>query len=328
MRFFNWIGLVVLLLVLAGCGLVAQGPPPETQLCQGWWQWEETTIGGSSVGNQGVEAQGLSKADCWAAREKSLKAWSDLYRFTPHQARECECKDIPPTKRPDMNRLSEAHRRLNNLHEAINSTLSAYSAGINDDFQTQVRSVADLSGFSMSLKRHEGPMFKSAQYVLAMEEIYGEEKYLNDTLNDMPEKPLRQVDTLVDRVIASLDRLEEREAQLESQFREYYAVEKYWFGVDEDGVLSGPFQSQEAVRGGRAQRLRFVWYLYRPKEEKPFLFFETKQYCEAGLAFWRGTSCSTAPTGDLERDALRRGDRVDFERSLYDKYRIQQSGDQ
>ena len=322
-RFWIVVGLTGVLSVLVGCGLWAQGPPPETQICQGWWQWEERSVDGAPLGQQGVDAEGLSKADCQAARERALAEWKRLYRFTSHTAGECECKDIPPTKRPNMKRLAEANRRLKALHQAVNSTLYTYSDKINDDFQTQVRSVADLGGFALSLKRHKGPRFRSADYVLAMQEIYQEIKYLNQSLKEMPSKPVRQVDTLVDRAIVVLDRLEKREAEVERQFKDYYAVEKYWFGVDEDGVLSGPFQSEEAVRGGKGQRLRYVWYLYRPEEEHPFLFFVSKERCEAGRTFWQGTACAVAPTTDLEVDALRRGDRVDFLRSAYDKYRLQ-----
>jgi uncharacterized protein (UPF0335 family) len=280
------------------------------------------TYDGASVGQQGVESEGLSLVDCEVARQKALASWKELYRFTPHSANECECKDIPPPKQPNMARLREAQQRLHKLHEAINGTLYAYSDRINDDFQTQVRSVSDLEGFSLALKRHQGPQFRSAQYVLSVEEIYEEIKHLNGTLKDMHNKPLRQVDTLVDRSLVSIERLEQREATVERQFKDYYSVEKYWFGSDEDGVLSGPFKSQEAVRGGKPVRLRNVWYLFRPKETRPFLFFEGKERCEAGRSFWQGTGCGVAPTTDLEVDALRRGDRVDFKRASYEKYRL------
>jgi hypothetical protein len=322
-RFATPIGLVIVLLVLTGCGLMAQGPPPETQICQGWWQWEEMTIDGSPLGNQGVEAQGLSLADCEKAKEETLSSWKELYRFTPHTAGDCECKDIPPTERPNMARLREAQGRLHNLHESVNAILYTYSDKLRDDFLYGIRSVADLNSFNAALERHEGLRYQSADYVLALQEIYEEIKYIDGNLKGMNGKPLRQVDTLVNRALASLGRLEGREATIERQFKEYYAVEKYWFGSDEDGVLSGPFKSEEAVRGGRPIRLRFVWYLYRPKENNPFLFFETKALCEAGRSFWQGVKCADAPTSDLEMDALRRGDRVDFKQMVYDKYRIQ-----
>ncbi len=317
------VGLLSAAVLLIGCGLMVQGPAPETQICQGWWQWEEMTLDGASVGNQGVEAEGLSLPECWSARESSLAAWKELYRFTPHTAGECECKDIPPTKKPDMAKLKEAHQRVNALGEALNATLYAYSDRINDDFQTQVRTVADLEGFTLALERHEGPRFRSAKLVLETEAIYEELKHMESMLKEMHEKPLRQIDTLVGRTLGALVRLEQRQATVEKQFKEYYSVEKFWFGSDEDGVLSGPFQSQEAVRGGRPLRLRYVWYLYRPKEKRPFLFFEDKARCEAGMSFWQGTGCGVAPTTDLEIDALRRGDRVDFKQSSYAKYQLQ-----
>lgn len=322
MRPYKAFGAICLALVLTGCGLIAQGPPPETQICQGWWQWEERAFDGASLGTQGLPSQGLSLVDCEASKEESLAIWSELYRFTPHTADECQCKDVPPPPKPNMVRLQEATTRLNNLHEAVNGTLNAFSEKINDDFQTQVRSVADLGNFSQALKRHEGPEFRSAQYVLAMADIYEEIKYLNDVLEEMHKKPMRQIDTLVDRSLASIERLEDRETAVEKQFKDYYSVEKYWFGADEDGVLSGPFKSQEAVRAGKSLRLRYVWYLYRPNDEHPFLFFEDNKRCEEGKDFWQGTGCGVAPTLDLETDALRRGDRVDFKRNSYDKYRL------
>ena len=119
-----------------------------------------------------------------------------------------------------------------------------------------------------------------------MEKIYEEAKHVENGIREMPDKPLRQIDTLVGRIHKALDDLERREAALERKFKEYYAVEKYWFGVDEDGVLSGPFMSELAVRGGRPVRLRYVWYLYRPNEKRRFLFFESKELCERGRGFW------------------------------------------
>jgi hypothetical protein len=221
-----------------------------------------------------------------------------------------------------MEALREARRRHRQLWDAINSTLLAYSDQLNDDFHVQVRSVADLEGFPSILRRLEGPRYRAADYVLAMSDIYEETRQVDQTLSDMPDKPLRHVDTVVGRLLKTLEGLEKREADVERRFKEYYAVQKLWFGVDEDGVVSGPFQSETAVRGGTPQRLRFVWYLYRPKEEKQFLFFETKARCEAGLSFWHGARCGEAPTTDLEADALRRGGRVDFKRDLYGKYRL------
>lgn len=323
MRLATPIGLLVVVAILAGCGLMAQGPPPETQICQGWWQWEEMTLDGAPLGSQGVDRQGLSLADCTRAREESLATWKELYRFTPHTAGSCECKDIPPTPTPDMARLREAQDRVHNLHERLNATLYAYSDQIRDDFNYGVRSVADLDSFNYALERHEGLRFRSADYVLKVQSIYEELKYVDNSLRAMNTKPLRQVDTLVDRALASLERLEELELEVEEQLKDYYAIGKFWFGVDEDGVLAGPFKSEEAVRKGQPVRLRFVWYLYRPQEKNPFLFFKTKELCEAGRSFWQGTECAMAPTSDLETDALRRGDRVDFKRAVYDKYKIQ-----
>lgn len=322
MRLSRMIGLLGFLLVLAGCGLVVQGPPAETQMCKGWWQWEEFALEGASVGRQGVEKEGLSRADCRAARKQALAAWKELYRFEPHSASRCECNDSPPPKQPNIEGIREAHERHVRLWQSINSTLYAYSDQINDDFHVQVRSVADLGGFPLIVKRHEGPRYRVADYVFAMEEIYEETKQIDSALRDLPDKPLRHVDTVVERLLATLGRLEKREAAVERQFKEYYAVKKFWFGVDEDGVLWGPFQGETAVRGGTGQRLRFVWYLYRPEEQKVFLFFESKERCEAGRSFWHGARCGEAPTTDLESDALRRGSRVDFKRSVYDKYRL------
>ncbi|MFQ6673064.1 MAG: hypothetical protein ACE5KY_07165, partial [Candidatus Tectimicrobiota bacterium] len=222
-----------------------------------------------------------------------------------------------------LDRVPQAHHRFERLQDAINGTLNAYSDKINDDFQTQVRSAADLGGFSLVLEGREGPSLRAAEYVLAMEEIYEETKQVDRELRKIPSRPLRHVDTIVGRLLATLDRLEKREVTVERQFKAYYAVEKYWFGVDEDGLLSGPFQSETAVRSGRAQRLRYVWYLYRPQEEDQFLFFESKERCESGRSFWQGAGCAEAPTTDLEVDALRRGGRADFKRSEYDKYRLQ-----
>lgn len=322
MRQSSLIGLLALLLGLAGCGFVAQGPPPETQICKGWWHWEETTSGGTSLGKQGVDREGLSLADCRAARHQALAEWKKLYRLEPHDAGGCECNDVPPPKRPNLEGIREAQQRVNALREAVSGIIYAHADDINDDLIIQIRSVSDLRGFSHLLERPETPRIRVAQYVLAVEEVYQETKQLERRISEMPSKPLRHVDTILGRLLDTLDRLEEREATLERQFKEYYAVKKHWFGVDEDGVLSGPFLSESAVRGGGPLRLRYVWYIYRPQEEHPYIFFENQKRCESGLSFWPGVGCAEAPTSDLESDALRRGGGVDFKQSAYKKYRL------
>ncbi len=322
MRQLSLIGLLALLLGLTGCGFVAQGPPPETQMCQGWWHWEETTSGGTSLGKQGVDREGLSLADCQAARHHALAAWKKLYRFEPHYAGRCECNDVPPPKTPNLEGVREAQQRANVLREAVSGIIYAHADDINDDFLIQIRSISDLRGFSHVLEGPEAPRFRVAQYVLAVEEVYQETKQLERKISEMHSKPLRQVDTILGRLLDTLDRLEEREATLERQFKNYYAVKKTWFGVDEDGVLSGPFLSESAVRGGRPLRLRYVWYIYRPQEEHPYIFFENQKGCESGLSFWPGAGCDEAPTSDLEAYALRRGGGVDFKQSAYNKYRL------
>jgi hypothetical protein len=274
------------------------------------------------LGKQGVDREGLSLADCQAARHHALAAWKKLYRFEPHYAGRCECNDVPPPKTPNLEGVREAQQRAKVLREAVSGIIYAHADDINDDFLIQIRSISDLRGFSHVLEGPEAPRFRVAQYVLGVEEVYQETKLLERRISEMHSKPLSHVDTILGRLLETLDRLEEREATLERQFKDYYAVKKTWFGVDEDGVLSGPFLSESAVRGGRPRRLRYVWYIYRPQEEHPYIFFENQKGCESGLSFWPGAGCDEAPTSDLEAYALRRGGGVDFKQSAYKKYRL------
>jgi hypothetical protein len=304
-----------------GCRLAAQGPPPETQICKGWWQWEKLSSEGTSLGRQGLDKEGLSLADCQEARQEFLAQWKELYPSKSPKATECQCQDTPPPKPPNLDRLREAQRKLRNIKQAVNSTLSAFSDKINDDFHFLVRTGRDLELFISLLRSPEGPKYRSAKYILELGDVYSETNYQGERLETLPDRPLRQIDVFVERILSVLNALERRWAEADRKLKDYYAVAKLWFGVDEDGVLSGPFESEVAVRGGRPERLRFVWYMYRPEEEYPFLFFESKERCEAGQEFWHGTECREAPTTDLEPNAFRRGGRVDFKPDVYEKYK-------